>query len=42
LSKVVAMGKAQNDWNLHSIQFGFEIWNGAPGAEVLSFSQSVK
>jgi Glycosyl hydrolase family 12 len=42
LAKVVALGKAQNDWNLHSIQFGFEIWNGAPGAEVTSFSQSIK
>lgn len=42
LQKAVDMGKAQNDWNLHSIQFGFEIWNGTPGAEVLSFGQSVK
>ncbi len=42
LSKVVALGKAQNDWNLHSVQFGFEVWNGATGAEVLSFTQGIK
>ncbi len=39
--KVVAMGKAQNNWNLHSIQFGFEIWNSAPGFAVSNFRQAV-
>ena len=42
LQKVVDMGKAQNDWNLQSIEFGFEVWNGAGGGEVTSFSQSIK
>jgi cellulose 1,4-beta-cellobiosidase len=42
LQKAIDMGKAQADWNLHSIQFGFEIWNGAAGGEVTSFSQSIK
>jgi Glycosyl hydrolase family 12 len=42
LQKVVDMGKAQADWNLYSIEFGFEIWNSAPGAVVTSFSQSIK
>jgi hypothetical protein len=39
--EVVALGKAQNDWNLHSIQFGFEIWNSAPGFAVTGFRQTV-
>jgi hypothetical protein len=39
--KVVAMGKAGNDWNLHSVQFGFEIWNSAPGFAVTEFRQGV-
>jgi hypothetical protein len=42
LDKAVSIGKAQNDWNLHSVQFGFEIWNGGAGATVSSFSQSIK
>ena len=42
LQKVIDMGKAQDDWNLYSIEFGFEVWSSAPGAEVTSFSQSIK
>jgi cellulose 1,4-beta-cellobiosidase len=42
LQKAIALGKAQNDWNLLSVQFGFEIWNGGNGASVTSFSQSIK
>jgi cellulose 1,4-beta-cellobiosidase len=42
LQKAIALGKAQNDWNLLSVQFGFEIWNGGNGASVNSFSQSIK
>jgi len=41
LTKVVGLGKAQNDWNLHSIQFGFEVWNSALGFSVTSFKQAV-
>jgi hypothetical protein len=41
LQKAIDLGKAQPDWNLHSIQFGFEIWNGVAGGGVTSFSQSV-
>lgn len=41
LQKAVELGKAQNDWNLHSIQFGFEIWNGGSGGAVTSFRQAV-
>jgi hypothetical protein len=39
--RVVSLGKAQADWNLHSIQFGFEVWNSAPGFAVTNFSQTV-
>jgi len=42
LQKAIDLGKAQPDWNLHSVQFGFEIWNGSAGGEVASFSQSIK
>jgi len=36
------MGKAQPDWNLYSVEFGFEVWSSAPGGVVTSFSQSIK
>lgn len=42
LSKAVSMGKAGNDWNLHSVQFGFEVWNSASGGAVTSFSQAIQ
>jgi hypothetical protein len=41
LQKTVELGKAGNDWNLHSIQFGFEVWNSAQGFAVTSFKQAV-
>jgi hypothetical protein len=41
VQKAIDLGKAQPDWNLHSIQFGFEIWNGTAGGAVTSFIQSV-
>lgn len=42
LQKAIDLGKAQPDWNLHSIQFGFEVWNGSAGGEVATFTQSIK
>jgi hypothetical protein len=41
IDKVVSLGKAQASWNLHSIQFGFEIWNSGSGAAVTNFKQAV-
>ncbi|HYJ10304.1 MAG TPA: hypothetical protein VEX18_14875, partial [Polyangiaceae bacterium] len=41
IDKTVSLGKAQASWNLHSIQFGFEIWNGAAGGAVTNFKQAV-
>jgi hypothetical protein len=41
IDKTISLGKAQASWNLHSIQFGFEIWNGAAGGAVTNFKQTV-
>jgi hypothetical protein len=41
IDKVVSLGKAQASWNLHSVQFGFEVWNGAAGGAVTTFKQAV-
>jgi hypothetical protein len=41
LDKTVELDEAQQDWNLFSVQFGFEIWNGAGGGAVTSFKQEI-
>ena len=42
MQKAIDMGNAQAAWNLHSVQFGFEIWNGTAGGAVTSFSQTIQ
>ncbi len=41
LDDAVTRGKAQNTWNLLSIQFGFEIWQSASPFAINSFSATV-
>jgi hypothetical protein len=41
LTDAVTRGKAQNTWNLLSIQFGFEIWQSASPFAINSFSATV-